>query len=145
MTREEAILAAMAAGGPDAEYTPAKIQKLMFIIDREMADHVGGPFFDFGPYHYGPFDAAVYEVLEDLEEKGLVRIDTSGMVRRYFLSVRGYEQGRALLDGCQDKIRSALKTLAEWILPLSFSDLVSAIYQTYPDMKVNSIFREPSD
>ena len=36
------------------------VQKLLFLLDREAAEIVGGPHFRFVPYNYGPFDKGVY-------------------------------------------------------------------------------------
>jgi hypothetical protein len=41
MNRSDAVLAAMAAAGENATFTPVQIQKLMFLIDREIPRLVG--------------------------------------------------------------------------------------------------------
>ncbi len=66
MQRRNLILAALAAGGENASFTPAQAQKLFFLIDRKAASLVDGPHFDFQPYDYGPFDKAVYDELARL-------------------------------------------------------------------------------
>lgn len=66
LSREQLLVAAMASC-PGARYSPVQIQKLIFVVDRELAGPVGGPFYDFRPYDYGPFDATVYADLEALE------------------------------------------------------------------------------
>ena len=67
----------MAAGGHEAEYTPVQIQKLMFVVDREIPSLVDGPHFAFKPEAYGPFDEGVYEAVRDLADRNMVRIDSS--------------------------------------------------------------------
>jgi hypothetical protein len=59
MDRSSLVLAALAAAGGNAAFTPVQVQKLLFLIDREAGRLVGGPHFDFLPYDYGPFDRAV--------------------------------------------------------------------------------------
>ena len=39
-----------------------------------MPDQVGSHFYQFKPYHYGPFDKTVYDDAERGEEKGLINI-----------------------------------------------------------------------
>ena len=65
MTREEFILAAMAPGANYC-YSPVQVQKLLFLLDRQIPREVNGPHFHFEPYHYGPFDSSVYSQLEQL-------------------------------------------------------------------------------
>ena len=62
LNQADVIAAAFAAAGPGAAFDPIRVQKLLFLIDREASDQIGGPFFDFQPYHYGPFDRAIYSV-----------------------------------------------------------------------------------
>ena len=58
MTRKEVVLAALAPA-KHAPHSPVQVQKLIFLIDRNIPREVGGPHFDFQPYNYGPFDKAV--------------------------------------------------------------------------------------
>jgi hypothetical protein len=52
LTRKELVLAGLAAGGRYATFSPAQVQKLFFLIDREAAHWVDGPHFGFMPYDY---------------------------------------------------------------------------------------------
>ena len=63
MERDQLVLAAMAAGGENATFSPAQIQNLFFLIDRKAAPAMGGPHFAFRPYDDGPFDHAAYATL----------------------------------------------------------------------------------
>ena len=63
MERSELVLAALAAGGKNASYSPVQVQKLLFLVDREGEKLVGGKHFNFVPYDYGPFDREVYDEL----------------------------------------------------------------------------------
>ena len=58
--RSEIVLAAVAAGGSGARFFPVQLQKLLFLIDREIPELVHGPHFRFIPYYYGPFDKGLY-------------------------------------------------------------------------------------
>jgi uncharacterized protein YwgA len=141
MERHDLVLAALAAGGENASYWPVQVQKLLFLIDREASALVGGPHFDFKPYDYGPFDRAVYLELDALSAQGLVATQNTGRYRIYSLSPEGYRRGVDRLRGLGVAARSYIEQAARWVRRLSFQQLVAAIYNKYPDMKVNSIFR----
>lgn len=141
MTRQELILAVLASGGQNATFLPVQVQKLFFLIDREVPQRVGGPFFDFAPYDYGPFDSAVYDELDRMKSSGIVFIDTTGRYRRYSLTDDGFQKGSATLHRLPADIQTFFTGLTAWVRKLDFQQLVAAIYNKYPDMKVNSIFR----
>jgi hypothetical protein len=142
MDRYELILAAFAAGGENSSYRPVQAQKLMFLVDREISALVNGPYFKFEPYDYGPFDREVYVALDDLVACGLVTAQSTDRYRVYSLSSKGFERGQEILWTVDDAARTYLEQAAKWVLRLTFQQLVSAIYKRYPDMRVNSIFRE---
>ncbi|MBU1999320.1 MAG: hypothetical protein KKE64_07500 [Candidatus Omnitrophica bacterium] len=142
MDRKEIVLAALAASN-GAEHTPVQVQKLFFVVDREISQLVGGPFFNFVAYDYGPFDSDVYNVLRQLGEDGnaeTLYYRPSGF-RRYKLTAQGQEKGTSILQGLDKKASEYIVALSGWIRKLSFAELVSAIYKAYPEMKANSVFR----
>jgi hypothetical protein len=141
MDRRELVLSALAAAGENATFLPVQVQKLFFVLDREAARSTGGPHFNFQAYDYGPFDQSVYGMLEHLERQGLARVQSQGRYRQYMLTAEGYREGAKLLAGLQPSVSEYLRQLAAWIRSLSFQQLVAAIYNRYPDMKVNSVFR----
>lgn len=142
MTKEELLLAGLAAAGENAVYTPVQVQKLFFLIDREAAHLVDGPHFDFAPYDYGPFDRSVYDGLDILAQTGRVQINSAGRYRLYVLSQLGFENGTAALQQLPVTTRNYLSSVSRWVRELSFQQLVASIYNRYPEMKVNSVFRE---
>jgi uncharacterized protein YwgA len=141
LNREELILAALSTseGRP---YQPVQVQKLFFLIDKNIGDQLGGPYFDFQAYDYGPFDKEVYQALEGLEKEGLVEIVNSGSwaPRQYRLTQSGQEAGEVHIKKLPKDLGKYIHAVSDYVLRLSFADLVSAIYQAYPDMKVNSVF-----
>jgi hypothetical protein len=141
MTRSEILLAGLAAGGENANYTPVQVQKLFFLLDKEASASLGGPFFKFVPYDYGPFDQAVYAGLDDLARRGLAQVQSTGRYRLYGLSQSGQSEGRRLLAGLQPAAKDYLVNVANWVRQLSFQQLVASIYNKYPEMKANSVFR----
>lgn len=141
MNRDELVMTALAAGGENATFTPVQVQKLFFLLDREAAALVDGPHFNFSAYDYGPFDRSVYDSLEGLAQRDLARVQNTGNYRVYGLSQMGFHEGARRLADLPAKTQSYLSNLAEWVKHLSFEQLVAAIYNRYPEMKVNSVFR----
>lgn len=139
MNRKEIVLVAMTPAR-GAAHTPVQIQKLLFLIDRNIAQFVDGPHFHFEAYSYGPFDKEVYRTLEELEEDGLVVIDGSGHYRTYCLTVAGQTKGEELFGQLDDNIQTYITKLSNFVRRLRFSELVRAIYKAYPEMKANSVF-----
>jgi len=133
---------AMAAKGRGVRFDPVRIQKLLFLIDREIAAHIDGPHFDFQPYLYGPFDKAVYQELDALHGTGAVHIHYGGGRRTYALATPGHERGMKVLSGLAPPVQRYVAEAARWVLSLPFGELLSAIYRHYPDMAVNSIIPE---
>lgn len=141
ISREEVILTALAPAG-GAPHTPVQVQKLLFLLDRNAAASFGGPKFDFQPYHYGPFDRAVYLTLEDLAQQGMVEITrNAGNWRDYRLTPEGQARAVQVLAGLDDRTRSYIERLSAFVRSLSFTDLVSAIYKAYPEMRERSVFQ----
>lgn len=141
MDKKRLVLAALAPA-QGLMHTPVQVQKLLFLIDRNIPAHTEGPTFDFQPYDYGPFDSAVYHVLDQLSAEGLVEAveEPSRRWKRYRLTAQGQEAGNTALAAVPEKGRDYIRKVSEFVRSLSFADLVSAIYHAYPDMKVNSVF-----
>jgi len=146
MEREELVLAAMSVAGTDL-FSPVQVQKLFFLIDEEIRDLVEGPHFQFTPYHYGPFDAKVYRVLEDLRDEGDLYISAPGTLsyRRYQLTQPGVERGLRLFAVLPEAAQEYIKEAVEYVRRLGFRALVASIYKAYPDMKVNSVLSESTE
>ena len=136
------MLAALssAEGSP---FSPVQIQKLLFLIDRRIGREIGGPFFDFVPYHYGPFDKGIYPLLDRLVKKRLMEANAVPGLRwnLYKPTPSGQIKGDQILSDIREKPRSDIAKLACYVVQLSFDDLVSAIYRGFPEMEVNSIFK----
>ncbi|HEY0842089.1 hypothetical protein [Methylotenera sp.] len=141
MNKSDLLLSALAAG-EKSEYTPVQIQKLMFLLDKNISNRLGGPFFDFRPYDYGPFDASIYEDLRELERQGYISTSPSSRGwKKYQLTDTGLSKAKESSAEIDAKIFDYIKAVSNFVRSLSFADLVSSIYKAYPEMKVNSIFK----
>ena len=142
--RQKFVLAALAAGPEDEPYTPVQAQKLLFLVDENLAEDLHGrKLFRFKPYDYGPFDKRVYRELETLEEYRLLNTLVDGRLgqRCYSLTIKGHLAGCALLDEMAPNVKDYLQRLAAWVQEQSFAQLLGAIYEAYPEMAAKSVFR----
>ena len=142
MSRDEMMLATMSAAGEGATFLPVQIQKLFFLIDTEATHLVDGPHFTFEPYDYGPFDSAVYEELNALKLRAVVEVDANGRYRKYYLTPTGFLKGAQILSSLPTVTQEYLSKVSRWVVGLNFQELVAAIYKKYPEMKVNSVFKQ---
>ena len=139
MTRTDIVLAAMVPAPRDVWFDPVRIQKLLFLIDKEVPSVVGGPHFDFQPYSYGPVDLDVYLELEALTADSYVHTDRTLRHLRFRLTSKGIVRGETLLASLPNKASRFVERACEWVLEASYHDLFSAIYQRYPEMAVNAV------
>lgn len=141
MNKRDLLLAAMAAG-EGAEHSPVQVQKLMFLIEKNVGVDLGERVFDFVPYDYGPFDSSLYEVLRELEQNKLATATpTVRGWKRYSLSPAGQALGAEILGRLPQRASKYIAEVSVFVRKLSFAQLVSAVYKAYPEMKVNSVFK----
>jgi hypothetical protein len=134
------LVLAAAEGEP---LSPAQYQKSLFLLGRAYPTEIaGGSYYDFEPYNYGPFDAAVYSDADELERRGLVQISRSqGGWKEYAATSAGLARASELERGVPPKVADYIRRVVTWARGLSFADLVRAVYNSYPEMKANSIFK----
>ena len=141
MNKSELLLIALAAG-EKFEHTPVQVQKLMFLIEDNVGGQIGGPLFEFMPYDYGPFDSSIYDLLRELESDGLLSSSVSNRGwKKYAVTDEGMKTARTISEKLDHNVISYINRASKFVRELSFSQLVSAIYKAYPDMKANSVFR----
>jgi uncharacterized protein YwgA len=136
------LLALLAANGN--MLTAVKLQKTLFVLGERRPRDVGDDYYVFQPYHYGPFDAAVYHDADELENDGLIEVDRSQgrALRRYVLTDGGRRAAQKAAKHQSRKAQTYLAQVVEWAQPLPFNMLVRAIYDAFPAMRANSIFEE---
>jgi hypothetical protein len=142
MDRRDLVLAILGAAD-GAPYSPAQLQKAVFLVDRNLPGVVSeGPKFDFSPYDYGPFDRAVYGEAEQLSLAGLAEVRQSGnsRYRSYAITENGKDRASAVLDQLNGATADYIRRVSAWVRSLDFATLVKSIYNEYPEMRANSIF-----
>jgi hypothetical protein len=142
MNRRDVLLALLSAANGRA-YTPAQLQKGVFLLTKASVID-DGPSFNFVPYDYGPFDRAVYLEAELLQKEGLAEIKPSGFGpwHLYAATPPGVERGISVLAKMKEAHRNYVVEISRWVRAQSFTGLVKSIYQAYPEMRANSIFRD---
>ena len=123
--------------------TPVQLQKSLFLIGKNFQNEVGHEFYCFDPYHYGPFDSAIYRDAELLAEEGLIEIltATGRKYPKYYLSSDGQQHALNLHQSVPQRLQTYIGDLIAWVQSISFQQLLRIIYKEYPEFKANSVFR----
>jgi uncharacterized protein YwgA len=142
MNRNDFVLAVFASSN-NASYSPVQIQKLFFLIEKKIPELSENNYFNFTPYNYGPFDPVIYDVISELISSGNLKTinDADSRIIKYNTTNKGQIRGEQILQSLGVNAAGKIKILSDFVRRLSFSELVSAIYKEYPDMKKYSIFR----
>ncbi|MEH6676589.1 hypothetical protein [Phenylobacterium sp.] len=130
---------------PHAQFAPVQVQKMFFLIDENIAPHIGGKQFEFEPYDYGPFDKSVYQELEALRQIGLVDLELVAPGpggRRYSTTPLGQQIGTDVVGTLPRNVVAYIHEVSAWVRSLNFAQLVGSIYRAYPQMRARSIFVE---
>lgn len=141
MDRRDVLLAVLAAAG-DKALQPAHLQKSLFLIGKSGAEGLPKAWYDFQPYHYGPFDKAVYENADHCAHEGLViKLPQVGQRWwRYTVTPEGRERGLLVLSQLPQTTQEYIRALVAWVTSLSFPELIRTIYTLFPEYKANSVF-----
>lgn len=120
--------------------SPVQLQKVAFLVGQECSENdLPKPYYDFAPYDYGPFCVDVYRDAERLQEQGLVSIgiNSSGGWREYRATFQSRDVDTDLIS---KEVVDYIQSAVEWAMQLTFRQLVSSIYHSYPHFRENSIF-----
>ena len=71
MDRKDILLVVVASGN-GTPLTPVQLQKSLFLISENLKGEIPDPFYDFGPYHYGPVRCRSLWRCRFLELEGLL-------------------------------------------------------------------------
>jgi uncharacterized protein YwgA len=145
MDKQDWVLLVIAAA-KNKSFQPVHLQKTLFLLQQNLPleDLQVSTFYQFEPYDYGPFCSEIYYDAEILSTNGFVHIDqpVSLSYRIYSITGDGVSKAERLMDNLKPQVKTYLAEVVNWATSLSFKQLITAIYRHYPDMKVNSVFRE---
>lgn len=119
---------------PNVYFSPVQIQKLFFLIEKKLS--LNEKYFEFIPYHYGPYDKDLKNTLLKLKFEGKLIIDNINNILHYKIN-DSVDITKSILDKKQEEY---IRHLGEFIRTISFKDLCMAIYKEYPEMAINSAF-----
>lgn len=124
-------------------FSPVQLQKAVFLIDRNLVEIFDeNSRFGFEPYDYGPFDREVYVEAGYLELSGLtISAKGNSGYTEYSVTTAGLAKSKALLESMPANHRAYISQVVDWVRSLGFASLVKSIYEAYPDMRANSVFR----
>lgn len=141
MTRPETLLALLSTGGAGANFSVFRLEMLLFLIAREASDLIGGHHFHFSAGTYGPCEDRLHEDLGLLVENGEILVDEPTSVSVLSVTTKGLQRGSQVLQGLSEEARQAIMDKTHWILSQSAAEVLVRIFDRYPEMAVNSIFR----
>ncbi len=123
--------------------SPVQLQKILFLIGKNLPDEVGTDYYEFVPYNYGPFDQQVYADADSLIRSELVQsVQVSGRNWAYYTITSGGHDlaGYVRENEISERMSQYIATVVKWVQSLSFAQLLSAIYRAYPEYKAKSVF-----
>ena len=139
--RHWALLAIDEAG--TGGLSPVQLQKVLFLIGRNLPSEVGYLYYDFVPYNYGPFDARVYSDAQSFVNSDLVQmVQIPGRNWAYYtVTPAGHDLAEYVrVSEVSARASQYITTVVKWVQSLTFAQLLSAIYKAYPEYKAKSVF-----
>lgn len=139
MKRIDFVLAVLSAEG--GKFSPVQVQKMFFLLEKNLAPGTFKPSFRFQPYNYGPYACSVYQDLDGLAAEGFVEITSSSAYREFVVTQQGAEKGKIDFESLPKSAKDYILQVSRFVRSLTFPQLISAIYRAYPEMQVRSVFR----
>lgn len=142
MEKKDFLLLVVAAG-EGQPLNPVQLQKTLFLIERANLPETPKPFYEFEPYHYGPFDKEIYIDADLLGMEGLVARVSSvrGAWTDTVITAEGTKRATSLGKNLSSSSAKFIADVVRWAQPLSFGDLVGTVYKFFPEYRVNSVFQ----
>jgi len=127
----------------DKTLSPVQLQKSLFLLKYMNPDAFSNNFYNFIPYHYGPFCLNIYEDADLLKFNEMININVNTIERWNIYSIT--DKGIKHVDDLKKQIKPELYNYAlkivKWVKNKSFSQLINEIYKQFPEFKVNSVFK----
>jgi uncharacterized protein (DUF488 family) len=141
MERRDWILLALYVAS-DNQLQPVQLQKSLFLLGERIGD-VGTDFYEFVPYHYGPFAKEIYADADALASEGLLSAEKMARShwREYSATQEGLDRAAALCSDANDEALAYLRRAVTWTQTRSFNEVVRSIYAHFPNYRANSVFQ----
>ena len=141
MPRKDWTLLAISFNEGEA-MSPVQLQKTLFLLGEKWPADVGRGYYKFVPYYYGPFCRDIYDDADRLALDGLVRVDRTGRWNAYSVTAAGAATATQLARRTPRRAAKYLRAAVDWARPLSFQELVTAIYKEFPSQRERSVFQD---
>ena len=132
------ILLAIIAAADGKELSRVQLQKVAFLVSEEFKGRLPADFYTFDKHNYGPFCIDIYNDTEMLLYWG--RIRTKSGAERRFDTYSIAEQIEFHGFQFEEDVKRYIKDTVAWVVDMSFSELVRAVYLLYPDFLERSKF-----
>ena len=123
-----------------------RLVKGVFLIEQMFSEKFpgfDGTGFAFEAYKYGPFDEDIYHTLETLESDGLVQIQSTEHNEEGIIQLT--EEGEETAEKYWQPLPPEHKSQLSWIkgkhVNQPVAQLLSFVYNKYPDMAQNSEYK----
>lgn len=121
-----------------------RLQKLVFLIQKEFNDSALPGKYNYIPYDYGPFAKKLYEDLDYLENRGFLKesketIENGKVKYNYTLTPEGREHLEQRPDQKVDRVLQLAEMVKTEFNHLSLPELLDYVYTKYPDYAENSV------
>jgi len=138
MDRQDWVLLALSFGGAKG-LSPVQLQKSLFLLGKEIPEVTN--FYQFYAHNYGPFCKDIYTDAEHMAEAGLVAIERPRAYSTFLITPAGQARINGVRAEIPNRAFTYLQDAVAWTQKQSFSGLVRAIYDKYPEYRVNSVFQ----
>jgi len=127
------------AGEEKAEVNATKIQKIFFLLEKEMGINLN---LDFKPWLYGPYSEKLDEVLNSLIARGIVKVDEEGIVDPFTGFIIGYKRSFKLNGDYKVEISNeVLNFFKRWVAK-DRKEILKYVYSKYKEYTNLSKIRE---
>jgi len=141
-TKQKLLLLFISMG---KEIDPVRIMKGMFLLaenarERWLSDD---SYYEFEPYYYGPCSFEIYSDLDELKAKGLImgnRVAGESW-NRYSVTEKGKEFARKVKRELTPDLVKYIKKVRDFVSSVTFRQLLTAIYRSYPKYAAKSVFK----
>ncbi|KXA95608.1 hypothetical protein AKJ36_00120 [candidate division MSBL1 archaeon SCGC-AAA259I07] len=138
-------LALVYANEGEAVEGRTRFQKMIFLAQKQSDEIQSVEKYDFIPYDYGPFSKELYDDIDELVERGIVkeRTKTRNGKKKYFyeLSEKGREIIRSKLqDENFKEIERTIEEIKSEFNSMELPKLLDIVYSRYPKYAEKSVF-----
>ena len=130
LTRQKILLTLLQTA--ERPVSRIELTKWAFVLRHESQSKGGSSFYDFLPFHYGPFSFALYHEIEKLEQQGYVSQSDQSH----------WAVGRVVAPNLEPALKQEAAGVARRLMKKNVDSLMDEIYERHPEFTVNSKRRQ---